>query len=42
MYPYHLPIGWSQGCPVTDDKTMALLDTKLQVAEKPVLLWIYY
>ena len=42
MYPYHLPIGWSQGCPVTDDKTMALLDAKLQEAEKPVLLWIYY
>jgi hypothetical protein len=42
IYPFHLPMGWSQGCPVTDDKTMAWLDAKLQSAEKPVLLWIFY
>jgi len=42
IYPLHLPMGWSQGCPVTDDETMAWLDAKLQNAEKPVLLWIFY
>jgi hypothetical protein len=42
IYPVHLPLGWSQGCPVTDDNTMAWLDAKLQNTEKPVLLWIFY
>jgi hypothetical protein len=42
MYPAHMPMGWSQGCPVTDDETMIYLDAKLQNSEKPVLLWIYY
>ena len=41
-YPNHLPLGWSYGCPVTDDETMTYLDTKLKKAKKPVLLWIYY
>ncbi|MCL2328847.1 MAG: murein L,D-transpeptidase catalytic domain family protein [Bacteroidetes bacterium] len=40
--PTHLPMGWSFGCPVTDDATMTYLDAKLKKAEKPVLLWIYY
>jgi len=42
IYPIHLPMGWSYGCPVTDDRTMSLLDAKLQNTEKPVLLWIFY
>jgi len=42
IYPVHLPMGWSEGCPVTDDNTMDWLDAKLQSAEKPVLLWIFY
>jgi hypothetical protein len=42
IYPFHLPPGWSQGCPVTDDETMAWLDAKLKNTEKPVLLWIFY
>lgn len=42
IYPYHLPMGWSLGCPVTDDETMTYLDTKLKNTKKPVLLWIYY
>ena len=42
IYPAHLPMGWSYGCPVTDDETMTCLDTKLKSAKKPVLLWIYY
>jgi len=42
MYPLQIPMGWSQGCPVTDDETMTYLDTKLKNTEKPVLLWIFY
>ena len=42
IYPFHLPMGWSFGCPVTDDDTMTYLDTKLKNSKKPVLLWIYY
>ena len=42
IYPLHLPMGWSLGCPVTDDATMKYLDTKLKNINKPVLLWIYY
>jgi hypothetical protein len=42
IYPAHLPMGWSLGCPVTDNTTMTYLDEKLQATKKPVLLWIYY
>lgn len=42
IYPFHLPMGFSHGCPVTDDQTMTYLDNKLKKTEKPVLLWIYY
>ena len=42
IYPNHLPMGWSFGCPVTDDETMKYLDDKLKNQGKPVLLWIYY
>ncbi|MCL2220694.1 MAG: murein L,D-transpeptidase catalytic domain family protein [Chitinispirillia bacterium] len=42
IYPYYLPLGWSYGCPVTDDETMRYLDVKLQNSKKPALLWIYY
>jgi hypothetical protein len=42
IYPAHLPMGWSLGCPVTDDETMTYLDVKLQESKKPVLLRIYY
>jgi hypothetical protein len=42
IYPTHLPMGWSFGCPVTDNATMTYLDTKLQISKKPVLIWIYY
>lgn len=42
IYPLHLPMGWSLGCPVTDDETMTLLDAKLKTSKKPVLLWIFY
>ena len=42
IYPLHLPMGWSFGCPVTDNHTMTYLDAKLKNTKKPVLLWIYY
>lgn len=42
IHPAHLPMGWSLGCPVTDNAMMTYLDTRLKIAEKPVLLWIYY
>jgi len=42
IYPLHLPMGWSFGCPVTDNNTMTYLDSKLKDTKKPVLLWIYY
>jgi hypothetical protein len=41
MYPLHMPMGWSFGCPVTDNTTMTYLDAKLKSSDKPVLLWIY-
>ena len=41
IYPAYLPMGWSLGCPVTDNETMTLLDVKLKTTKKPVLLWIY-
>ena len=40
-YPKHLPLGWSQGCPVTDNATMTILDKDISASKKPVLLWIY-
>ncbi|MDR3236310.1 MAG: murein L,D-transpeptidase catalytic domain family protein [Prevotellaceae bacterium] len=42
IYPVHLPMGWSFGCPVTDNATMTYLDKKLKMSKKPVLIWIYY
>jgi hypothetical protein len=42
IYPNHLPMGWSYGCPVIDDATMTYLDKKLKISKKPVLIWIYY
>ena len=41
IYPSHLPLGWSFGCPVMDDETIKYLDEKLQKSQKPVLLWIF-
>ncbi|MDR0509792.1 MAG: murein L,D-transpeptidase catalytic domain family protein [Rikenellaceae bacterium] len=40
-YPVHLPLGMSQGCPVISNNTMHRVDTLLQQAKKPTLLWIY-
>ncbi|MBF0575275.1 murein L,D-transpeptidase catalytic domain-containing protein [Dysgonomonas sp. GY617] len=42
IYPQHLPMGWSFGCPVTSDEMMRYMDKKLQTNKKPTLMWIYY
>jgi hypothetical protein len=41
IYPEHLPMGWSLGCPVVDNKMMTTIDKILSKKKKPVLLWIY-
>ena len=42
IYPQHLPMGWSFGCPVTSNEMMKYMDKKLQITNKPTLMWIYY
>lgn len=42
IYPVHLPMGWSLGCPVTSNAMMEYMDKKLQNTKKPTLMWIYY
>lgn len=42
IYPRHLPLGWSLGCPVVSDKLMREIDKQLAESKKDVLLWIYY
>ena len=41
IYPTHLPLGWSQGCPVISNNTMRKVDALLKDIKKPVLMWIY-
>lgn len=41
IYPDHLPLGWSQGCPVINNDIMRNLDTLFKTTKKPMLLWIY-
>lgn len=41
IYPHHLPLGWSQGCPVINDELMRKLDALFKGETKPMLLWIY-
>lgn len=41
IYPFHLTMGWSLGCPVVSNELMTTLDGILKKKEKPVLLWIY-
>jgi hypothetical protein len=41
IYPTHLPLGWSQGCPVISNEVMRNVDTLLKAAKKPVLMWMY-
>lgn len=41
IYPNHLPLGWSQGCPVINNEVMRRCDVLLKGSKKPLLLWIY-
>lgn len=41
IYPKHLPLGWSQGCPVISNSTMKKIDELIKKEKKPILLWIY-
>lgn len=41
IYPMHLPLGMSQGCPVISDETMRQVDVLQKSATKPTLLWVY-
>lgn len=41
IYPEHLPLGMSQGCPVISNETMRQIDKLQKKATKPTLLWIY-
>lgn len=41
IYPRHLPMGYSQGCPVINDEVMTEIDKLMKQKSKPVLLWIY-
>ncbi len=41
IYPMHLMLGYSQGCPVISDNLMTKIDSLLQKVDKPLILWIY-
>ncbi|MBD8390257.1 murein L,D-transpeptidase catalytic domain-containing protein [Dysgonomonas sp. BGC7] len=41
IYPRHLPLGWSQGCPVINDNIMRKVDILIQEEKSPILIWIY-
>lgn len=41
IYPAHLPLGISQGCPVICNDVMRKVDKLLKGESKPVMLWIY-
>lgn len=42
IYPQHIPMGYSLGCPVVSEALMRDLDTLLQNIPNSVLLWIYF
>lgn len=41
IYPQHLTMGWSQGCPVVANNLMKEIDKLLKKQKLPTLLWIY-
>lgn len=41
IYPSHLPMGWSLGCPVISNITMTKVDSILKDKKRDVLIWIY-
>ena len=42
IYPQHLPMGWSQGCPVISNGLMTTIDKLLKSKKRSVLIWIYH
>lgn len=42
VYPMHLPLGMSQGCPVICNEAMTRIDALLKTLKEPVLLWMYH
>ena len=41
IYPSHLTMGWSLGCPVVSNNLMKNIDTLLKKTKKPTLIWIF-
>jgi hypothetical protein len=41
IYPLHLTMGWSQGCPVVANNLMKEIDKLLKASSKPTLIWIF-
>ncbi len=41
IYPHHLMLGYSQGCPVISDSLMRNIDSLLKKTGKSVIMWIY-
>lgn len=41
IYPSHLTMGWSQGCPVISNNLMKQIDSLLKQIKKPTLIWIF-
>lgn len=41
IYPLHLTMGWSQGCPVVANNLMKEIDKLLKASSKPSLIWIF-
>ena len=39
VFPNGSPEGW--GCPTISNEAMRMIDKKLKIAKKPVLLWIF-
>lgn len=41
IYPSHLTLGWSKGCPVVGNALMRKIDALLKKTTKPTLIWIF-
>lgn len=41
IYPEHLPMGYSLGCPVINNTVMTTVDSLLKKEKIPILLWVY-
>jgi hypothetical protein len=41
IFPLHLPLGWSQGCPVVANNVMTEIDELLKKTKQATLIWIF-